>query len=77
MSKNQAISNVLEVKKMPNCEACEHSIFCPTWGEYKCTKKGIRFTTSLKNCDDYTELKGTKKVKPCRCEDCLGRNMEE
>lgn len=62
---------------MLKCNTCAYSIFCPTWGEYKCTKKAITFTTSLiDKCSDYTAVKN-KDEQPCQCEACLKRDSEE
>ena len=59
------------------CKNCEHSIFCPTWGEYKCVLHARKFITGLVGCKDYAARGKNFKGKPCQCETCLERSNEE
>ena len=53
----------------PICENCARSIFCESWGEYKCTLKHIRVRGN-EECVEYKSGKGKVK-KPCQCKTCL------
>ena len=39
------------------CPSCVYSVWCPTWAEYKCLEKKIRFTQygfkQPTTCDSY------------------------
>jgi hypothetical protein len=59
------------------CKTCEHSIFCPTWGEYKCVLHCNKFITGLVGCDDFKERGKDFEEKPCQCETCSERSNEE
>lgn len=60
-----------------NCKECKHSIFCETFGEYKCTKYARRiYYPERTECNDYDKFYGEKK-EPCRCRSCLSRVKEE
>lgn len=63
---------------MSDCTICEHSIFCPTWGRYKCTKHEIWVynTKKLTPCEFYNEVKN-KEEKKCHCETCEERGLVE
>ena len=60
-----------------DCSTCEHVIFCPTWGDYKCMKRRLR----VKNISDGDSCSVYKKRssedKKCQCEDCLNYDFEE
>ena len=65
---------------MDTCFECENSIFCQTWAELKCVKKGRRIYKILGKdaCPDF--VKRTKSHildTPCQCEDCLSARGEE
>lgn len=57
------------------CPTCVNSIWCPTWAEYKCTKKEVRLTSyGLKQpitCADYKKRGKDFKESKCQCDDCL------
>lgn len=57
------------------CSNCTHSVRCPTWAEYKCLEKEIRFTQygfeQPTTCADYTKRGKDFKERKCQCEDCL------
>lgn len=40
---------------MENCKTCKHSVFDPTWGEYKCKSRGTRIYILLNSseCPEY------------------------
>ena len=58
------------------CMDCEHSIFCRSLGEYKCTQynKRIYFPTVRRSC--YVSKKSTEE-KECHCRVCEGRGDTE
>lgn len=60
------------MSEIKNCALCEHSRFCPTWGEYKCMKHDIRKYDLSEVCEDYKE-DYKKEEKTCRCETCEER----
>ena len=57
------------------CPNCTHSVWCPTWAEYKCLEKEIRFTQygfeQPTTCANYTKRGKDFKERKCQCEDCL------
>lgn len=57
------------------CPNCMHSVWCPTWAEYKCLEKEIRFTQygfeQPTTCSDYKKRDKSFKERKCQCEDCL------
>ena len=57
------------------CSNCTHSVWCPTWAEYKCLEKEIRFTQygfeQPTTCSDYKKRDKDFKERKCQCEDCL------
>lgn len=52
------------------CKTCEHSIFCPSWGEYKCLLHAHKFVTGLVRCKDFKERGKDFEEKECHCETC-------
>lgn len=60
---------------MPTCKDCEHSIFCDSWGEWKCTKYSIKVYSVLTSCPGFE--KRTTKMKPCHCEACLEKGEDD
>jgi len=54
---------------MDNCVDCEHSVFDPVWGEYKCKKfeRRIYILLNSSECPEYK--KGSEKK--------LSKNEEE
>lgn len=59
-----------------NCKDCAHSLFCETWGEFKCTKREIRMYNPINVCEDYIE-DPNKEEKSCCCEICEERGVED
>ena len=56
------------------CASCSHSIFCPTWAEWKCRVKERRIhfsITTSKQCPDYEKRDKNFKESKCQCKDCL------
>lgn len=58
-----------------DCSTCKHGIFCPTWGEWKCTFDSRRFI----KLEDYEDFKcpnhsacSAKEAlkRECHCDDC-------
>lgn len=63
-----------------NCFDCGNAVFCQTWGELKCLKKGQRMYRifSDSECKDFTKReKGHILDTPCQCEDCMSVRGEE
>lgn len=63
-----------------NCFNCEFGVWCQTWSELKCVKKGKRMYRILSkdDCPDFTKReKGHILDTPCQCEDCLTARGEE
>lgn len=56
------------------CSSCSNSIYCPTWAEYKCTKRAVRFSSygysMPTKCDDYVKRPSNWKEIPCGCDSC-------
>lgn len=63
-------------EKKTLCASCSSSIWCDTWGEFKCSVKERHITGPKTVCASYTKRPKNWKEMPCRCEDCL-KNMEE
>ena len=55
---------------MSICANCDHSILCPSWGEYKCEKKQQRVKLSKKACEDFKPYT-KRKDKKCHCFTCM------
>ena len=57
------------------CLSCVYSVWCPTWAEYKCLEKKIRFTQygfkQPTTCDSYKKRDKNFKEHRCQCNDCL------
>ena len=56
------------------CSSCSHSIFCPTWAEWKCKLKKQRiYSDSLfaTACSDRKKRGKDFKESKYQCEDCL------
>ena len=62
----------------PCCGVCEYAIFCPTWGEYKCTKfaKWVKDPQDL-NPDCWEKFVTPVISKKCKCEDCFERGYSD
>lgn len=60
----------------PNCKDCAYSIFCETWGEYKCTKREIMVPDPEKGCSGY-KFAADKKDAECHCEECEERVKDD
>lgn len=56
------------------CSSCTKAQWCPTWAEWKCVKRGIRFTAygyvMPTKCSDYVKRGSDFKEPPCQCKDC-------
>lgn len=54
------------------CKTCEHSIFCPTWGDYKCMHNARKYILHLgpNECKDFKERGNDFEEKPCHCDFC-------
>lgn len=51
---------------------CIYSIFCPTWGDFKCKIRGIRLQSSI-DCEFCSAFKARAKLeetKKCHCNEC-------
>ena len=64
--------------RVPYCIVCEKAVYCPTWGQYKCTKfnKWIYdpFSTRRPQCCESLKYPLTALlVNKCHCEDCMER----
>lgn len=59
------------------CKGCEHAIFCPTWGEYKCMLHTHRFVAGLMECDDIKTHGKDFEEKPCQCKNCMEGNNDD
>ena len=66
----------MAVENSGRCKDCEHSIFCPTFGEYKCSlyEKRIYFPKLIRSC--FVKKKSDKE-KECHCKSCMDRGDEE
>lgn len=53
------------------CETCAESIWCPTWGEWKCKAKSKRIYSDVTKCSDYKKRDKNFKEPRCQCDDCL------
>jgi hypothetical protein len=53
------------------CNTCNNSIWCDTWGEFKCTAKKRYIYSEVAECEDYTKMAKNTKQQFCQCEDCL------
>lgn len=55
---------------MKSCKTCKYAIFCPTWGDYKCTERKRR----MKDPDADGEACGLyvqgEPSQECHCDDC-------
>ena len=58
-----------------SCKTCKYGLFCPTWGEYKCTKKESWF--SRDSCEDFKARSKDEEMPKCQCNDCLEREEIE
>lgn len=60
------------------CAKCSNSIFCPTWGEWKCTELQKRIYKNVTACKDFVKRPKNWKEMPCRCEDCqINENLRD
>lgn len=55
------------------CKNCEHAIFCPTMGEYKCLlyEHRVYFPDLARVC--FKKAKTPVLDKKCRCQVCVER----
>lgn len=69
-------------KEERHCMNCEHSIFCGSWGEYKCLIKIRRIYEPEKEafgCGDFKQVRrnvNDKKETKCRCKRCIEQEGE-
>lgn len=61
----------------PICKICEHSIFCPTWGDYKCVLHARRFISEMAECGDFMVRGKTFKETKCQCSQCAECRTED
>lgn len=59
------------------CPSCVNSIFCDTWGEWKCLVKERRIYVyaGMTTCKDYKKRGKDFKKRKCQCEDCLRNEL--
>lgn len=63
---------------LPTCGNCEYAIFCPTWGDFKCTKfaKWIKEVSEM-HTECYEKYVTPVLSKKCNCEDCFERGYSD
>lgn len=59
------------------CSICEHSIWCDTWGEFKCLEYKMRKGIAVISCPKFKKRPKDFKERPCQCDDCLSRSRDE
>lgn len=47
---------------MDNCKTCEHAIFDPVWGEYKCSVRQTTIPILLDSAECKSYKKGTPAI---------------
>ena len=61
------------------CASCTQSIYCDTWGEWKCKAKEKRIynykTVTITNCEYYKKRDKNFKEPKCQCENCLENEL--
>lgn len=55
---------------------CAYAIFCPSFGEYKCTLKQRRIYENKETCNDYAK-KTDDKERKCHCLTCVAEGYVE
>ena len=65
-----------------SCMDCKNSIFCNTFGEFKCTVKQRRIyepENDARDCPDFEkERRGKNEEEPkCHCKHCMSRSGED
>lgn len=58
-------------KKYNICVDCSNGIYCPSWGEYKCSVKQMRMPFGMKACDHYNQQKKGMEERKCHCITCM------
>lgn len=57
------------------CASCVNAVRCYTWGEWKCLKQAVRFSSyghsMPTKCSDYEKRGKDFKESRCQCDDCL------
>lgn len=54
------------------CSSCMNSIWCPTWGEWKCKALKRRiYWSNLSTCRFYSKRGKDFKEPRCQCDGCL------
>ena len=56
-------------------KSCIHSIFCPTWGEWKCVerKETIKDESVCDTCETFKKIGNDDETPECHCETCEKR----
>ena len=59
------------------CASCTQSIYCDTWGEWKCKAKEKRIYNfkTITNCEYYKKRDKNFKEPKCQCENCLENEL--
>ena len=52
------------------CVSCANSIFCETWGEWKCKAYDVRICDTIVECPYYKKRPRDFKESKCQCDDC-------
>ena len=58
------------------CKSCAYSIFCPSWGEYKCEMKQYRVVDKKGDCEHY-KAKTKNDERKCHCSTCVAEGYAE
>lgn len=65
---------LIAIELQPLCFACKNAVFCPTWGQYKCTKFcKVIYDVDILREQCFEKSKTSILDKKCRCETCLER----
>ena len=57
------------------CETCVYSIWCPTWGEWKCKNRERRIYGTVTTCHNYSKRPKDFKEPKCQCKNCLENEL--
>lgn len=59
------------------CPTCIHSVWCPTWAEWKCTVKSKRIPvlSRVKVCSDFKKRDKDFEEPKCQCKNCLENDI--
>ena len=67
-------------EKEKSCMDCKWSIYCYSFGEYKCLVKELRIyepENEAIGCPDFKKERKNDEAPKCRCKTCLSRSGEE